>query len=237
MRSPENVVDEIEFLMSLGKNVISFLDDCFTVSKKYVEEVCDEIMKRKLDINWICHARIDNLSKGVMKKMKRAGCLLLKIGVESGSNRVIRVLKKTPDRVDWNSLTRKIFEFSKEVGLPILSMFVLGSPTEMIEDVKKTLSLIEDIDPELVQIAYFTPYPGSEAFSRYFHGTDFDENFYHYKIFINVSNMSFKELEILPKKIYRSFYFRLGFLLKHLRNHFSFYLLNPSYVKYSFTLF
>jgi radical SAM superfamily enzyme YgiQ (UPF0313 family) len=236
IRSPKNVVDEMKFLMSLGKNVISFIDDCFTVSKKYVEDVCDEIIKRKLDVNWICHARIDNLSKEMMKKMKQAGCLLLKIGVESGSNRIIEVLKKTPNKLDWSDLTRKIFKFSKEVNLPILSMFILGSPTETMKDIKKTLALIEDINSDLLQICYFTPYPGSEAFLEYFNGTDFDENFYHYKPFINVSNMNFKELELLSKKIYRSFYFRPRFLLKHLRNHFLFYSLNPSYAKSSFIL-
>jgi radical SAM superfamily enzyme YgiQ (UPF0313 family) len=241
LRSVKNVVDEMEYLKKIGANVISFLDDCPTISRKFMSDLCDEIIKRRLKIKWICHGRVDQLDKEIMKKMKNAGCCLVKVGVESGSNRiVVDIIKKTFQKVDWVSITKNFFKEAKEVGLPVLAMLILGSPTETRKEIKETIELIKEIDPEMLQIAYFTPYPGSPFYFEYFGKKmpKFDERFYHYNPeFINLSELSDEELKQYQKKIYKLFYLRIGFILKHLRKYFIFYILNPYYIKNLFSIF
>jgi len=240
-RSVKNVVDEMEYLKAMGVNIVSFLDDTPTISRKFMSDLCDEIINRKLNVKWICHGRLDQLDKKIMRKMRNAGCCLVKIGVESGSNRiVVDVIKKTFKKVDWKSMTKKFFKEAKEAGLPVLAMFILASPSETRNEVHETIRLIKETDPEMLQIAYFTPYPGSPAYSTFFKSNKpkFDGKFYHYNPeFVNLSELSDEELNQLQKKIYRMFYLRPGFILKHLRKHFIFYLLNPYYLKNLFTFF
>lgn len=240
-RPVKSVVDEMEYLKKLGVNVIFFLDDTPTISRKFLYDLCNEIIKRKLKIKWICHGRIDHLDKKLMKKMKIAGCCLIKVGVESGSNRIVfDILKKTFQKKDWNSMAKRFFKEAKEVGIPIIAMFILGNPSETREEILETIKLIRETDSDMLQIAYFTPYPGSPAFSMYFKNKEpkFNENFYHYNPkFINLSSLSNEELEQFQKKIYRMFYLRPRFILKHLKRYFLFYLLNPHYIKNLLPLF
>lgn len=68
-RSPKNVVDEIEWLVSdFGAKHISFSDDTFTLNRKRVEEICDEIKRRKIDIEWSCSSRVDTINESMLRK-------------------------------------------------------------------------------------------------------------------------------------------------------------------------
>ena len=90
MRSPKNVVDELEFLYKkYGEKQYTFYDDAFTVDQTRTEEICDEILKRGLKIKWDCETRVDMVSKDLLQKMKKAGCIAVWFGVEAGSEKVI----------------------------------------------------------------------------------------------------------------------------------------------------
>ena len=78
LRTPQNIVNEIQGLISIGANIISFDDDNFTTLIEHVTGICDEIIRRNLKINWICHARIDNLTEDLLVLMNHAGCVLLR---------------------------------------------------------------------------------------------------------------------------------------------------------------
>ena len=109
-RSGTNIVDEIEYLSQRGANFISFADDDFTISEEYVHSVCDEIQKRKLNIKWTAQARIDEVNFSLLKTMRGAGCSLLAFGVESGSERIIRILQKNDRNIDWIKKTKEVFK-------------------------------------------------------------------------------------------------------------------------------
>ena len=93
-RSASKVADEIEEVISLGYNRIWFADDCFTLNRKRLIEVCDEIIKRGLKIDWECLSRVDTLDSDIADKMKQAGCVRMFFGMESGNDSILKIMNK-----------------------------------------------------------------------------------------------------------------------------------------------
>lgn len=160
-RSIENVVDEFEYVHEELPKVkeIFVEDDTFTISKKRVKEICEELKRRKLDITWSCNARA-NLDYETMKVMKEAGCRLLDVGYESGSNEILTNIKKgiTTDQM------RKFTKDAKKVGLMIHADFVFGFPGETKETAEKTIRFAKELKPNIIQFAVAMPIPGTEFY-------------------------------------------------------------------------
>lgn len=213
-RDPKNIVKEMIFLSSKYKvNAIYFLDDAFTFNKKYVNGLCDEIIKQKLDIKFITQARVDEVNKKIIKKMKKAGFTTICFGVESGSQRILNLLRK-----DINIIQiKKAFKIVKEEGLFTVGFFLIGSPTETIEELNMTIKLMKEISPDMIQIAFFTPYPGSLAFEFFKSKLDKNfSNFSHYnEISMNMSEIPSNEIKKVQKKIYKNFYLNPNYFFKH----------------------
>ncbi|NMX21167.1 hypothetical protein C5S30_01745 [ANME-1 cluster archaeon GoMg4] len=90
-----NVLDELEWIQdNLNVKEVFFEDDTFTLNKRRVLEFCKEYKERSLDITWSCNARADTLDLKTMKEMKKANCRLLIVGYESGSDEILRNIKK-----------------------------------------------------------------------------------------------------------------------------------------------
>lgn len=228
-RSPYNVVDELEYLIRVGANVISFDDDNFTTSRKHLLSICNEIQRRRLKINWIAHARVDNLDFDLLRAMKDAGCILLRFGIESGSKRILKVLKKT-DSMNWIAQSKRIFHISKKLSIGTACLFIVGSPTETKEEIRESIKLAKELDPDILQVSYFTPYPGSSAYKEFQFYIDNEiktPSMYHYTLSgFNLSSLSSKELRDLYRAFYKEFLLRPGFVIRHLWRHKFFYLLN-----------
>src|SRR3972149_7558975 len=93
LRSARNVVDEMEMLHEeYGVNHFNFFDDVFTLNSERVIEICREILRRKLNVCWECVTRVDFISMEMLRWMKRAGCLSISYGVESGSPTVLKAI-------------------------------------------------------------------------------------------------------------------------------------------------
>src|SRR4030042_6362059 len=95
MRSPKNLVDEIEQIhKKYGQSQFTFYDDAFTVDPKRVVQICDEIQRRKLAVQWDCETRVDMVNRELLQKMRDAGCMATWFGVESGSPSVLEKMHK-----------------------------------------------------------------------------------------------------------------------------------------------
>jgi len=95
LRDPIKFVDEIEFLGNkYGLKGFDFWDDTLTISKEHVKRICNEILKRGLDIKWYARARVDTVDKEMLELMWKAGCIKISYGVESGSPRIIKIIRK-----------------------------------------------------------------------------------------------------------------------------------------------
>jgi len=160
-RSVINVVDEFEYVNNELPAVkeIFIEDDTFTIDKRRVREVCSEIKKRELDVRWSCNARA-TLDYETMRIMKSAGCRLIDVGYESGSDKILKNIKKGVTTADTKAFTVD----AKRAGLKILGDFIFGLPEETEDTMRETIQFIKEIKPDMLQIAVATPIPGTEFY-------------------------------------------------------------------------
>jgi anaerobic magnesium-protoporphyrin IX monomethyl ester cyclase len=234
LRRARSVVDEIEHLMACGANVISFEDDNLSVSKDHLLGICREIRQRCLAVNWICHARVDELDQSMMKEMKEAGCVLLRLGVESASDRVLNLLRKNPRGLPWMGVCKTTFAAARRAGIATNALVIIGSPGETRDEVEQTIELVLELDPDIVQVHFFTLYPGSPAYDAHSSRVTGDQvaSMHHYgRPVANVSQIPTDELWKTRSEFYKRFLLRPSFLLRHAYHHGAFYLCNPQVVR------
>ena len=93
-RSVGNIVDEVQQIADLGYERVWFADDCFTLNRNHLLEVCNEMVRRKVDVGWECLSRVDTMDAEVAKGMQRAGCMRVFFGIESGNDSVLGLMNK-----------------------------------------------------------------------------------------------------------------------------------------------
>ncbi len=220
-RSVESMIEELEEIKQLGYREVFFRDEIFTVVKSRTIALCEEMIKRKLNLSWICSARIGSVDKEMMELMKAAGCHMIRFGVESGSQKILDNIKKgiTVEQ------TRQTFRWTHEVGLDTHAHLMLGTPGETRETIDETIKFIKEIEPTIITCGICTPYPGTQLFEevREKHpeigdGSQCDLSRLHTKSFYNevFTELSPEELSKGIRKVYRQFYLRPGYLLKWL---------------------
>ena len=162
--SAARVLEDIRRLKAdYGVEVITFLDDNFLVNKPRLEEICRKMIEEKLKITWCCGASAHFIDRKTVEMIREAGCRLVAFGVESGSQRILNVLGKSTT-VEQNKEAMKI---CKEAGLLVHASFMLGNPTETIEDVRLTQKFIRQTQPDVFYVNITTPYPGTKLWESY----------------------------------------------------------------------
>lgn len=157
-RSYENVLAEIRHVTRFyNKNVVSFLDDNFTINKKRVTDLCDHLMSADLKVSWDTMTRADILSEDVVKLLKEADCCGITIGIESGSE---RMLKKINKGVNIGKVV-EAFDLLYKYDIPSGANFMAGFPEETMADIDETFSVMKRIKTENINFNIFEPIPGS----------------------------------------------------------------------------
>jgi anaerobic magnesium-protoporphyrin IX monomethyl ester cyclase len=218
MRSPKNVVDEIEMLQNkYGESQFAFYDDAFTINPERVEKICEEIRQRKLAIRWDCEARVDMVNRSLLQKMKAAGCMAVWLGVESGSQLIIEKMHK---RIKLDQ-TRNAFKAARELGIMTIANVVLGFPGETEQTAWETINFIKELNPGDVGFYIATPYPGTPLYelvkqSGWLKTTDF--NYYDTATpTFETPSLSMDKLREIRYKALQQFYLRPGYVLEMLR--------------------
>ena len=160
-RSVYDVVTELEFIAKKYQSSLIYIsDDTFTLKKNRTIELCDEIIRRNLNITWKCDTRADCLDNIIVNKMKVAGCELVKVGVESGSKRILKQIKKgvTKDKI------RTAVESIKKHGIKLTIYLMIGFPGETDEDVQKTIDFATELDADYYSLSTLSPYYGTEIY-------------------------------------------------------------------------
>ncbi len=159
MRSPSNILDEIEQIVEeYGIKGIYFFDDTFTFHKRRTIEICDEIMRRGLDLTWFCESRVDVVDYELLTKMKEAGCKIISFGIESGSQRMLDTIKKKA------SVEQSInaINLCKKVGIKSKAFFMYSLPGELPQDIEATTRLALDLSPDISVSGMCDIRPGTE---------------------------------------------------------------------------
>jgi anaerobic magnesium-protoporphyrin IX monomethyl ester cyclase len=216
-RSATNIVDEMEqVIKDYGIDEIYFDDDCLTQGKKRVVDMCRLILERGLDVKWIVQARVDTVDRELLSTMKDAGCHYILFGVESGSPKMLEIMKKriTLDRA------RQAFKDCRELGIKTQAFFLFGVPGEDQQTISETIDFAKELDADSTQFAIAIPHPGTELYQTCIdHGwLIFDnwEDFSAQNSLIETDQLTREDVERARIRAYRSYYFRPKFVSKSL---------------------
>ncbi|MBF0487602.1 MAG: radical SAM protein [Nitrospirae bacterium] len=157
--SPERVVSEIaDIKKDYGVETIFFIEDNLFVNKKRLRAICELMIDNNLNVLWGGNSRVDNIDPEILALAKKAGCRQITFGFESGSQRVLDILKKKTTVLQ----NKQAIELCNEVGIIPQGTFIVGSPMETLEDVRLTMKFIEESNIESAGICIATPYPGTQ---------------------------------------------------------------------------
>jgi radical SAM superfamily enzyme YgiQ (UPF0313 family) len=203
----EYVVQMCRRLEGLGVKHILFYDDLFTVSRRRVLELCERFLGEGFRFTWSCNSHPNLLDEDDLRLMKRAGCWQIAYGVESGSQRVLDVVKhevKIPRMLETLRRTRA-------AGIRAKGLLMMAHPTEDEASLEETVEFLRRAPLDLAQVTKFTPYPGTPSYPTVReHGT-FAEDWER----MNAMNWVFVPRGLTPeileqhfRRAYRAFYSR-----------------------------
>lgn len=217
-RTPKNVVQELKLLShQYGINEIEFLDDLFTFDQNRAERICDLIEESDLDISYVCSSRVNTFSERLGKKLKASGCHTVYFGAESAVQHILNFL----GRGISPSQTRKAVEKAKKVGLNTIVSFILGTPGETEQDIKKTIEFAKELKPNYAQFTIYTPFPGTRAFElAEKEASTLTKEWSRYTTqqpIIRLKHISLKRLTYLHRRAYLKFYLNPPFIFHAFR--------------------
>lgn len=166
-RSPENVVEELEELIRDYKvREVAFYDDNISLNRDRMEEICDLMIKKRLNIKWsaLSGVAIWTLDKRLLDKMKKSGYYKITFGIETGCPETQKFIRKT--QIDLEK-SKEIIKYCNRIGLWTHSGFVIGLPFETREHIEETVKYAIDSDLDMATFFIATPYPGTDMFDIY----------------------------------------------------------------------
>jgi len=162
-RSVRNIIDELHLLLSEGYRQFLFVDDNFATNSKRVMELCREIRREKMDIEWICEMRVDNCSYDMLRETVKAGCIMVYYGIESANQRILDYYNKqtTPEQAETAVKT------ARKAGVDVIvGSFILGAPKETKEEILNTLKFAQKISLDVPQFNILGVFPGTDLWDE-----------------------------------------------------------------------
>ena len=221
-RNPIKIVDEIEeSVRKYNIRFIVFNDDTMTLHRKNMLAMCDEIINRKLEVHWYCLARADTVNREMLTKMKKAGMLVMSMGVESGNPKILESVRKGTTLEQY----RKAYKLATNLGIETRASFILGLPYETHETIKDTINFAKSLDVTKAFFNIATPYPGSVLYDIAKRGdglrlmtTDWKEYKRWGNAVIELENISRQDLIWWQKRAMIEFYLRPRIVWHHLKH-------------------
>tara|TARA_Y100000310_G_scaffold339426_1_gene432033 strand:- start:335 stop:1777 length:1443 start_codon:yes stop_codon:yes gene_type:complete len=217
--SAEYVLEEIDELINkYGVREIRFFDDTFTLNKRRLFKICDGL--KKYNLSWTCLTKANLINEEMLRKMKEAGCWQVLYGLESGDERIMKLLKKGTTVED----NERAVELTHKVGLSVRADFIIGTPGETYESARKTVDFAKRMNMDFAHFNKFTPYPGTEIYNNLIeHGSKFNFDIpysqldHKHSIYVPESiNLSEGEYGEFINGLYKEYYLRPQYIFKQI---------------------
>jgi radical SAM superfamily enzyme YgiQ (UPF0313 family) len=219
LRSPSNVVEEMQYCEKhYGVKDFRFVDDAFTINHKWLVAFCKLLLERKLNYTWNALSRVSDVSKPLLKLMKRAGCYHLKYGVESGSQKILTSIKKNTTLAQ----ARHAIAITNNVGIESLAYFIINFPGESLASMWNTIRFARRLNSTYAMFQHLTPIPGSAIYDQSKRdGNLIHENWECYgeedpPVLKNQTNLS--EVRSILRRAYNRYYIRPRYVLGLIRS-------------------
>ena len=213
-RSPENVYQEVKWIVDNLPQVkeISFDDDTFSADRRHARAVAEKI--KPLGVSWTINARA-NTDYDTLKIMRDAGLRHVVVGYETGSDIILKNIKKGVTRAQAEEFTRNC----RKLGLSIHGAFILGLPGETKETICDTIEFAKKLDLDSLQVSLASPYPGTEFYELcraegWISSDSFLDETGHQTCVINYPHLSNQEIFDAVETFYRKFYFRPKYIFR-----------------------
>lgn len=217
VKSPLRMVDEIEHAKAHGFRSFNFVDDSFTTLTSRATSVCEELLRRDVRMPWTCTngLRVGNVDENFFRVARLSGCWLVAFGFESGSDEVLRRIKKgaTVDQA------RRAVGWARKYGFTILGYFMVGLPGETAQTIQETADFAASLDVDFAKFSITMPLPGTPLYKEWSNSiadpsqTDFSIHRSGARFYTH-PDFSWPELESHTRMAYRSFYARPRYVAK-----------------------
>jgi radical SAM superfamily enzyme YgiQ (UPF0313 family) len=211
-RAPSKLVNEIEYVIDeYSVDLLKFVDPEINSSIQWVKDFYKEVIKRKVDVEFEANLHATLVDREMLELMKKANFRQIDIGVETGSPRMLKVIRKgtTIEQI------KKVFKWSKEVGLLRRAYFMVGFPDETPEDVELTFKLAEELDPDVVGMTILCPFPGTTLYdSNLYKEVDWSKADEYRNDLYRTRKFSNEELRAIQDKFVKAFKNKLCYRLK-----------------------
>lgn len=215
-RNPLKVVDEMQYLVEKFKvKEIMFYDDTFTCDKNHVVQICEEIIRRNLKVKWETPTRVDVIDEPLLVLMKKAGCIRLRYGVESGDADILKLMNKNINV----EMVKKAVQMTKKIGIEVFAYFIIGYAKETPQTIRKTINLAKQLNCDLVMFTLATPCPKTPLYSLALEDNTVNSDYWQQ---FTLGKINYRFPYLVPdaekwiKTAYREFYFRPSYILKQI---------------------
>ena len=213
--SPKRVVDEIERnVKEYGMKSFVFRDPVFTLERSRTIEICNLIIERHLNVEWVCETRIDTVNEELIDLMKKAGLKAINIGVEAFD---LNLLKKMNRKPPSHEQQERVVNYAEKHGVKIMSFYVLGIPGQTKDDVEKSLEYSKFLNTSFAQFTIAQPYPGTkfheDVKNDVTYGTDW-EKLDGFQPLIKLEHFTSNEILQMKERAYKEYYLRLNWITK-----------------------
>lgn len=221
LRSAENVLSEIELVKEKYKiKHVSFLDDSFTVGHQRIRKIFRGL--KRMNLSWNCDTRVNLVDRDLIHEMVEAGCKKISIGVESGSDTILRLINKNITIKE----AREVFRWCREAKLETIEAnFLIGShPDETLADINQTRRLIQELKPHKLLLSVVVPFPGTKVREQMLERNLILSNDWRRYILMDdnpppwrTANFNSEELKKMQNNILVEFYFNGANILRNLK--------------------
>lgn len=208
-RSADSIMRELKYVKSrFGLKTVSFFDETFTMDKKRVFQLSEQMQKDQLGVRWYCNTRVELVTKDLLQAMRAGGCSGISFGVESGSQQILDNIQKGSTVEEAETAVR----LAKQAGIKVYCSFIVGLPGETWATIEETARFIKKTRPTGAQINVAVPYPGTPMYELaleegWIKPTLNWRELYQHKANIQTAAMTSEELERARRKMYAELYF------------------------------